>query len=55
MKCRRRQAALDDYAEVCPCCGVPAYYAADLDRWVHADGSANARCWVEMSKGVAAA
>jgi hypothetical protein len=49
--CRRRAHTLDEYPTTCPVCAKPAYYSPDLDRWIHVDGSAMARCWAEMASG----
>lgn len=38
-------------AHPCPVCDLPAYLLDELDRFVHADGSANAECWRAMSLG----
>lgn len=35
----------------CPACGAPAQYVAELDRYVHADGSGNAPCWLAVVRG----
>jgi len=35
----------------CPVCGADAYYCREPDRFVHANGSANAACWREILSG----
>lgn len=50
--CQRRALALNDqYPRTCPACGKPADYTADLDRFIHSDGSGNAQCWAQMTSG----
>jgi RNA polymerase subunit RPABC4/transcription elongation factor Spt4 len=49
--CRERQRVLDGYSRHCPVCGAAAFYAPEFDRFVHADGSTNTTCWVELSRG----
>lgn len=36
----------------CPICGRPSVLVFELDRYVHADGSRNARCWAQISSEV---
>jgi hypothetical protein len=36
---------------VCPCCGRRSVYNRGEDRYFHADGSVNIRCWVHISSG----
>lgn len=36
---------------VCPACGAKAVYSPPIDRYLHADGSANDRCWVRTVRG----
>lgn len=35
----------------CPHCKQDSHYASKLDRYVHLDGSDNARCWLAISRG----
>lgn len=35
----------------CPACSAPSHYLAELDRYAHADGSANQPCWLAISRG----
>ena len=35
----------------CPCCGADAIYYSGLDRYVHANGADNRRCWAHISQG----
>lgn len=35
----------------CPACQAPSYYARELDRYVHRDGSSNHACWLAVSRG----
>jgi hypothetical protein len=37
----------------CPACRRQAYYVRRLDRFIHADGSANRGCWHKLSTGQA--
>lgn len=37
--------------EPCPVCGQASYLSAQLDRYIHLDGSANRSCWVVLSRG----
>lgn len=36
----------------CPVCLSRSYYAPAIDRYVHADGSANEPCWLHMLRGL---
>ncbi len=36
----------------CPVCQTDAYYCPSIDRYVHADGSANDPCWLHMLRGL---
>lgn len=35
----------------CPACPKAVHYVAELDRYVHADGSASDRCWLAVTRG----
>ncbi|MEU0783281.1 hypothetical protein ABZ341_17120 [Streptomyces sp. NPDC006173] len=35
----------------CPQCRAPSYYARELDRYIHEDGSANHACWLAINRG----
>lgn len=37
----------------CPVCGKPSFYNLSGDRFVHADGSENRRCWAFFSANIA--
>jgi hypothetical protein len=38
----------------CPACQQPAYYWPQIDRYVHANGSDNAPCWLAFTRGTVA-
>jgi hypothetical protein len=35
----------------CPACSADSSYFRELDRYVHRDGSSNARCWLAIGRG----
>ncbi|CPS10186.1 Uncharacterised protein [Mycobacteroides abscessus] len=36
---------------VCGACGATAWFVPQHDRYFHADGSDNQRCWIAYSRG----